>query len=326
MSACSIRTSRCRGRDSWSVGVQRGIGTSMALEVRYVGTRGKDQWRTQGNGQLGEIDRINYNEVEHLRQRVHQRVQAGAGQPAGEHRGRAWRDVRLHRRGRHRAAAGRSSRTSTASTASTAGNAAPIRARTGPTDLPEFPGDRNPNPYGFASRRSLARPTTLGNNANGLMDNADASARTRRPRAFRRTTSSPTRTCSAAQYLVTNIGETKYNWLQLELRRRYCGGTPVPDELRLRPRPTSPTSRACAAISSGFATPARQATSRIVQGQRSSTTCRSVQGGAGPANANGLVRPHRWRAGRSGYQRRASERAPDRSRQHPNGRHARRRC
>ncbi|GMV23489.1 MAG: hypothetical protein AMXMBFR57_34380 [Acidimicrobiia bacterium] len=38
--------------DSWSFGVQRGLSKNMALEVRYVGTRARDQWTT-----------YNYNEV-----------------------------------------------------------------------------------------------------------------------------------------------------------------------------------------------------------------------------------------------------------------------
>ena len=30
--------------DSWSVGIQRGVGKNMAIEVRYVGTRSRDDW------------------------------------------------------------------------------------------------------------------------------------------------------------------------------------------------------------------------------------------------------------------------------------------
>ena len=47
--------------DTWSAGVQRGIGSSMALEVRYVGTRGRDQWRALTNGG-GDLGALNYNE------------------------------------------------------------------------------------------------------------------------------------------------------------------------------------------------------------------------------------------------------------------------
>jgi hypothetical protein len=38
--------------DTWTAGIQRGLGRSMAIEVRYVGTRSRDNWQT-----------LNYNEV-----------------------------------------------------------------------------------------------------------------------------------------------------------------------------------------------------------------------------------------------------------------------
>jgi hypothetical protein len=44
--------------DSWSAGVQRGVGKDMALEIRYVGTRSRDGWSAPGNGVGG----FNYNE------------------------------------------------------------------------------------------------------------------------------------------------------------------------------------------------------------------------------------------------------------------------
>ncbi len=49
----------------------------MAVEVRYVGTRGRDDWVN-----------LQLQRVQHRRERVPERVPAGAGEPAGEHRGR----------------------------------------------------------------------------------------------------------------------------------------------------------------------------------------------------------------------------------------------
>src|SRR6185436_16555958 len=44
--------------DSWSAGIQRGIGKDMVVEARYVGTRSKDGWSAPGTGVGG----FNYNE------------------------------------------------------------------------------------------------------------------------------------------------------------------------------------------------------------------------------------------------------------------------
>ena len=39
--------------DSMSIGIQRSISRNMALEVRYVGTRGRDSWRVTTDGNNG---------------------------------------------------------------------------------------------------------------------------------------------------------------------------------------------------------------------------------------------------------------------------------
>src|SRR6185369_14199953 len=44
--------------DSWSAGIQRGLGKDMAVEVRYVGTRSRDGWSAPG----GNVNGFNYNE------------------------------------------------------------------------------------------------------------------------------------------------------------------------------------------------------------------------------------------------------------------------
>src|SRR5207247_4810222 len=59
--------------DSLSAGIQRSLGRDMAVEVRYVGTRGRDQWRFNANGNNGitvgttnttEVGSLNYNEFD----------------------------------------------------------------------------------------------------------------------------------------------------------------------------------------------------------------------------------------------------------------------
>ena len=61
--------------DTWTVGFQRALGTKSAIEVRYVGTRSREQW-----------DDVQLQRGEHHRERLPRRVQARAGQPAGAHR------------------------------------------------------------------------------------------------------------------------------------------------------------------------------------------------------------------------------------------------
>ena len=90
-----LRTSRCRtptpGRSACSADSAR----TMAVEVRYVGTPvARELWQT-----------LELQRDQHLRERVPERVQGGAGESRGEHRGRPRRHVRLHRCARHGAAA-----------------------------------------------------------------------------------------------------------------------------------------------------------------------------------------------------------------------------
>ena len=62
---------------SWTVGFQRSISRDMAVDIRYVGTRGVDQW---SDAQL--------QRPRHRGQRLHQRVQARRRQPPGQQRRR----------------------------------------------------------------------------------------------------------------------------------------------------------------------------------------------------------------------------------------------
>ena len=82
---------------TWTVGFQRSLTSNMAVEARYVGTRGVDQW---SNARL--------QRDQHHRERLLQRVQAGDGELPGEQRRRRQprQLVRLLRaRHRHGAAA-----------------------------------------------------------------------------------------------------------------------------------------------------------------------------------------------------------------------------
>ena len=79
---------------SWSVGLQRSLGSNTAFEVRYVGNKNATRLADR------ELERR-----EHLRERVPRRVQGGAGQPRRQRGGEPRRHVRLHGPGhRHHAA------------------------------------------------------------------------------------------------------------------------------------------------------------------------------------------------------------------------------
>ncbi len=196
--------------DSWSAGVQRGVGKDMAVEVRYVGTRGKQQWRTQSGG--NEIGSLNYNEfnifnngfIDEFKQaqrNLQANIAAGRGntfQYTGVS-GTAPLPVFLA--------------FFNGQPASQASNTAAYSGLnwTNQTFL-NFLAARNPNPFGFA---------TAGNN--GLLGSAQ----------FR---SNAATAGLVANYFVanpdllggaivsTNIGESKYDALQIELRRRQSQG------------------------------------------------------------------------------------------------------
>ena len=67
--------------DTYTIGVQRGLTRTMAFEVRYVGTRSREQFAT-----------YNLNEINIHRERLPERVQARAGQPARARLGRLRHD------------------------------------------------------------------------------------------------------------------------------------------------------------------------------------------------------------------------------------------
>ena len=210
-STCSIRTSQCRTPTRGRVGIQRSVGKNMALEVRYVGTRvATTRWATR------ELQR-----VQHHRQRLPQRVPAAqANLQANIAAGRG-AHVRLHRRAGHVAAADlprvlqrRSRRRTPATRRSTP-------AQLDEHDVPRLPGGAQPEPVRL---RRTTPPTAC--------RATRRSAATRSPPGCRRTSSSPTRTCIGGANVTTNDGKTRYNALQLELRRRLSQGLQFQTQLR----------------------------------------------------------------------------------------------
>jgi hypothetical protein len=194
--------------DSWSAGLQRGVGRDMAVEIRYVGTRSRDGWSAPGAGVGG----FNYNEFNITDNGFLQEFR------------RAQANLRANL-----AATGTASFAYTgvagtsplpiflayynAQSAANAGNPALYTGGnwTNATFL-GFLAEKNPNPFGFASNNATS----------GLQGNA-----TFRGNAL---TAGVPANYFVANPEVTNANvvknyfRTRYNALQLELRRRYSKG------------------------------------------------------------------------------------------------------
>ena len=203
--------------DSYSLGVQRSLTKNMAMEVRYVGTRGHDSWRTNVNGNngnnaangAGTLDMNEFNIFENrfidefrLAQRNLRANIAATGTATFAYTG----------------AAGTSPLPTflaffNGQNAANAGNTALYTGTnwTSATFL-NFLAERNPNPFGFASAGT-----------NGLMGNAtlrDNATRAGVPANY--FVANPDLLGGA--FLLSNIGESKYDSMQIELRRRFADG------------------------------------------------------------------------------------------------------
>ena len=206
---------RVPNADSYSLGIQRSLSKNIAMEVRYVGTRGHDSWRTNVNGNNGNnaangAGTLDVNEFNIFENRF-----------IDEFR-QAQRNLKANL-----AATGTATfaYTGVAGTAplptflgffngqSNASNTALYTGTnwTSPTFL-NFLAELNPNPFGFASAGT-----------NGLMGNATL-------RANAAAAGIPANYFVAnpdllgGAFLLSNIGESKYNSMQVELRRRYADG------------------------------------------------------------------------------------------------------
>jgi outer membrane receptor protein involved in Fe transport len=200
--------------DSWSAGVQRGLGSNMALEVRYVGTRAKDQWLTQtnGNNNNNQLTALNYNEfnifdngfINEFRQAQRNllaNIAAGRGNTFAYTGAAGTAPLPIFLGFFNGLNAAQASNTALYTGANWTNQA-----------FLNFLAARNPNPFGFAS-----------NQATGLM--GSATLRTNAANAG-----------IPANYFIvnpdliggaivsTNIGSSKYDALQVELRRRYAQG------------------------------------------------------------------------------------------------------
>ncbi len=196
--------------DSWSLGVQRGVGRNMALEVRYVGTRGRDQWRSQSGG--NDLTALNYNEfnifenhfIDEFRQaQANLRANIAAGLPNTF---------------AYTGAAGTAPLPTFLAFFNGLGSSQSSNAAvyTGTnwtnTTFLNFLAIRNPNPFGFATAGTNGLMNNATFRSNALAAGVPANYFVANPDLL------------GGAFVTTNIGKTKYDSMQIELRRRNSSG------------------------------------------------------------------------------------------------------
>ena len=73
--------------DSWTVGLQRALGTNMAVEVRYVGTRARELWDTLNYNEINIFDNGFINEFRAAQANLQANVAAGQATQGFAYRG-----------------------------------------------------------------------------------------------------------------------------------------------------------------------------------------------------------------------------------------------
>lgn len=189
--------------DSWQTGITRSLGKSMAIEIRYVGTRSKDGWVTRNYNEQNIVENGFLNEFRLAQANLQANIAAGRGNSFayfGPNTGTNPLPIFLAHYN--------------AQPAANAGNAALYTGAnwTNNTFL-GFLAAQNPNPFGFAST----------NGTNGMVGNPTF-------RANSITAGLPINFWVANPALLgganvrTNGEDQKYNSLQMELRKRLSGG------------------------------------------------------------------------------------------------------
>jgi hypothetical protein len=188
--------------DTWTAGIQRGLTRNMALEVRYVGTRSRDNWQTLNYNELNIVENNFLNEFRQAQANLQANIAAGRGNTfafTGAAGTAPLPTFLAYFTGRGASQAG--------STAAYTGN------NWSSQSLLAFLAQRNPNPFGMITNgddTGLLDVGTFRNNAlnaglpaNFFLANPDL---------------------LGGANLTTNNGKTNYNSLQVELRRRLSQG------------------------------------------------------------------------------------------------------
>jgi carboxypeptidase family protein/TonB-dependent receptor-like protein len=65
--------------DTWTAGIQRGLGRNMAIEVRYVGTRSRDNWQTLNYNEINIFENGFLDEFRQAQRNLQANIAAGRG-------------------------------------------------------------------------------------------------------------------------------------------------------------------------------------------------------------------------------------------------------
>ena len=211
--------------DSWAIGFQRGLGRDMAVELRYVGTRSRDNWANLNYNEFNIVENGFLNEFRQAQANLAANIAAGPGSgciggvtTAGCQNNFAYTG-----------ASGTAPLPAFAAffnavSAANASNPA-LYAGTNWTNSTflGYLSARNPQPFGFASASSAATsPGLMGNatlRANAIAAGLPANYFVANPENL-----GPTPNSNNGAIVVSNQGKTRYNALQVELRRRYAQG------------------------------------------------------------------------------------------------------
>lgn len=184
--------------ETWTVGVQRGVGRNMAAEVRYVGTRSRDNWQVRNQNERNIYENNFLNEFRQAQANLQANIAAGLTSQGFRYRGPGTGTVPLPIMFGYFQGAGDPNNAA----AYTSSNFSTSTTFLNP--LAAF----DPNPVGFVN--SLIGNAGLRTNAGnaGLVQNLFI----------------VNPDLQGGADLTTNEGRTRYHSLQLELRRRLAQG------------------------------------------------------------------------------------------------------
>ena len=187
--------------DSWSAGVQRGLTRNMALEVRYVGTRGKANWATLNYNEFNIFENGFLKEFRQAQANLQANIAAGRGNTfafTGAPGTAALPTFLAFFNGQ--------------SSANAANSAVYTGTNWTNSTFLGFLAALNPQPFSFANA-----------GGNGLMGTAAFRANAAAARLPANFFIANPDTLGGAN-VVRNLSDTKYNSLQVELRRRLSQG------------------------------------------------------------------------------------------------------
>jgi hypothetical protein len=196
--------------DSFTVGIQRALNRDMSMEIRYVGTRGNDAWMVQNYNEFNIIENGFLDEFRKAQANLQANIAAGRGNTFA-YTGAAGTSplptFLAYFNGINAAQSGDPSKYAGGNWSNTATLA--------------FLAARNPNPHAFACFSVAGCTDTT--RQNGFIGNATFRANAAAaglPANF--FIANPD--ALAGANVTNSIGTTRYNALQMELRRRFAGG------------------------------------------------------------------------------------------------------